>query len=122
MGAQCRPLFGHQVAFPHVRQVVLQFFRRKTRQIGQHAADIQLHVDLVSLGAGNQRPEHCVALGRFIVPGKQPVLSSYGNPAQGAFGHVIVHAQAGIGRVRCALQAATIGAAFLCADGRICAR
>ena len=68
-------LFGHQVALPHIRHVILQLFRRQLRQVGQHAAQIKLHVDLVTLGVGDQRPQNRVALGGFVVPGKHPVLS-----------------------------------------------
>lgn len=50
--------------------VVLQFIGRQSWQVGQHATQIQLHIDLVTLSAGDQRPQHGLALGRFVVPRK----------------------------------------------------
>ncbi|MCC7351121.1 MAG: hypothetical protein IT446_11175 [Phycisphaerales bacterium] len=57
VGAGLGLLLRHQVALPHIWQVVLQFFRRQSRKMGQHAAQLQLRVDLVPLGAGDQELE-----------------------------------------------------------------
>lgn len=49
MIVQRRLLLAHQVALPQVGQVVLQFFWRQGRQVGRHAAQIQLWIDPVTL-------------------------------------------------------------------------
>ena len=99
MGVQCRLLLGHQVALPDIRQIVWQFFRLQPRQVGQHAAEVKLHIQIVALGAGNQRPQDRVVLGGFVVPREQPISTTDGHASQSAFGHVVVYAQARIGRV-----------------------
>ena len=72
---QRRLLFGHQVSLPHIGQLVLHFFRRQSRQVGQHAAEVKLHTEIVALGAGNQKPQDRVAVRGLGVRREKPIFT-----------------------------------------------
>jgi hypothetical protein len=99
MSTQLRPLFGHQVALPHIRQIIWQFLRAAAPASGPARCGGKLYIQIVTQGTGDQRPQDRVVQGGFVVSGEQSILSSYGHTAQGAFTDIIIYAQAGIARV-----------------------
>ena len=88
------------LSLPHVRQELFEFFGWRRPDLRQHAGEVALRIQLVTLAAGDERPEPGVVFGRSIVAGEEPVLSSYRHAFQRSFAGIVVDGGQG-GRCRC---------------------
>lgn len=87
-------------ALPGVGQELVDVAWREGGEAGQDAGQVALRVELVALGACDQRIQQGCGAAGAVIPGKQPVFSSDRHPLQRPFGRIVVDIEKPFARVR----------------------